>query len=78
MAQFLSFEDFEGADRLYQTHPKVDPNYTSEEALKTRAREMYIEEVERITARAHEMGVATVDVRIIDAALEVMGRKVPE
>lgn len=75
MAQFLSFEDFEGADRLYQTHPKGD---TSEEALRARAREMYIEEVERITARAHEMGVATVDVRIIDAALEVMGRKVPE
>lgn len=75
MAKFLSYEDFEGAEKLYQTQPKGD---TSEEALRARARELYIEEVERITQLAHEKGVSTVDVRIIDAALEIMGRKVPE
>lgn len=73
MATLPSYEDFD------RTHRRIRPlSDTSEEALRARARELYIEEVERITQLAHEKGVSTVDVRIIDAALEIMGRKVPE
>jgi len=64
-------------DRLRGSAPKLPEAATSETALLAHARDLYIEDVERIVKRAQEKGVSNVDVRIIDAAMEIMGRKVP-